>query len=31
MIDTLSWPAMLAPLRELLGREPKPEGRRDAA
>jgi sugar transferase (PEP-CTERM/EpsH1 system associated) len=31
VIDTLSWPAMLAPLPDLLGREPKPEGRRDAA
>jgi sugar transferase (PEP-CTERM/EpsH1 system associated) len=31
VIDTLSWPAMLAPLPGLVCREPKPEGRRDAA
>ena len=31
VIDTLSWPAMLAPLPGFLGREPKGEGRRDAA
>jgi hypothetical protein len=31
VIDTLSWPAMLAPLRGLLGREARGEERRDAA
>jgi sugar transferase (PEP-CTERM/EpsH1 system associated) len=30
-VDNLSWPAMLAPLPALVGREAKPEGRRDAA
>jgi sugar transferase (PEP-CTERM/EpsH1 system associated) len=31
VVDNLSWPAMLAPLPALVGREAKPEGRRDAA
>jgi sugar transferase (PEP-CTERM/EpsH1 system associated) len=31
VIETLSWPAMLAPLPGLLGCEPNPQGHRDAA
>jgi sugar transferase (PEP-CTERM/EpsH1 system associated) len=31
VIDTMSWPAMLASLPGLLGRDPAPQGRRDAA
>lgn len=31
VIETMSWPAMLAPLPQLVGRETKAEGRRDAA
>lgn len=31
VVETMSWPAMLAPLPHFVGREPKREGRRDAA
>ncbi|MGZ5791500.1 MAG: glycosyltransferase, partial [Croceibacterium sp.] len=31
VIETMSWPAMLAPLPQLVGREARQPGRRDAA